>query len=434
MDSEARLRLIAKVANLTIDAPIPLPSDSNEVWKIGELVVQICHWSTDHTRLQREALILEHMPDEVLHVRLADAGVIDNMSWTLTYWVPGTMLSTCWADLDRTQQRTAAEQLGHALRTLHAWEPSPEVRATLAARPTQPDYDDVIGADLNPLPVDRALRLVEPAMRLENVDRQLVEQLGEQLKRLRHLDPLMVPTSGTVVHGDAHLNNVIWNGVRVAALLDFEWARLGPPDLELQSPPRLPRRGAPVAHQPLSRHRRRRPGRRSTLALRPERDAARPPRQGTAAGNRRPPTVASEAAASDCSWGTWLHRGAAQWDPSYFEAIQGAPPGTSEARSLFTALPDGSSYDDKFLLATVDATTKALVGLVDVIRDHPKPATATLGTIFVHPATPRRGVAIRAVDQFEATLRADGCHQLEGRCLDESPRRGGVIVAIRRQP
>ena len=37
----------------------------------------------------------------------------------------------------------------------------------------------------------------------------------------------MVPTSGTVVHGDAHPNNVIWNGARVAALLDFEWARLG---------------------------------------------------------------------------------------------------------------------------------------------------------------------------------------------------------------
>jgi Ser/Thr protein kinase RdoA (MazF antagonist) len=38
------------------------------------------------------------------------------------------------------------------------------------------------------------------------------------LERLRHLDPFMVPTSGTVVHGDAHLNNVIWNGARVAAL------------------------------------------------------------------------------------------------------------------------------------------------------------------------------------------------------------------------
>jgi len=151
---------------------------------------------TDRACLQREALILEQLPNEVLRVRLADSGVIDNLSWTLTHWLPGTMPSQCWADLDRIQQRTAAEQLGHALHALHAWEPSPEVRAALVARPAQPDYDDVIGADLNPLPVDRALRLVEPATHLENVD--------QQLERLRHLDPFMVPTSGTVVHGDAH--------------------------------------------------------------------------------------------------------------------------------------------------------------------------------------------------------------------------------------
>jgi aminoglycoside phosphotransferase (APT) family kinase protein len=243
VDSEGRLRLVAAEAKLTIDAPIPLPSDSNEVWKIGELVVRICWWSTDRTRLQREALILEHLPDEVPHVRLADAGVVDNLSWTLTHWVPGTMLSHGWADLDRTQRRTAAEQLGHALRALHAWKPLPEVRAALAARPAQPDASAVIGADLNPLPVDRALRLVEPATYLENIDQQLVVQLGEQLERLRHLDSLTDPTSGAVVHGDANLNNVIWDGSRLA-LLDFEWARLGPPDLELQ--PLLPTDGALV--------------------------------------------------------------------------------------------------------------------------------------------------------------------------------------------
>jgi hypothetical protein len=54
---------VAEAAKLTIDAPIPLPSDSNEVWKIGELVVRICDWSTDRTRLQREALILEQLPN-----------------------------------------------------------------------------------------------------------------------------------------------------------------------------------------------------------------------------------------------------------------------------------------------------------------------------------------------------------------------------------
>ena len=66
VDSEARLRLVAEATRLTIDAPpIPLPSDSNETWKIGELVLRIC-WRGDRSRLQREALVLEHLPDEVL--------------------------------------------------------------------------------------------------------------------------------------------------------------------------------------------------------------------------------------------------------------------------------------------------------------------------------------------------------------------------------
>jgi hygromycin-B 7''-O-kinase len=93
---------------------------------------------------------------------------------------------------------------------------------------------DIIGADLNPLPVDRALRLVEPAMHFENIDRRAIAQLGEAIERLRTIDSLTNPVEGVVVHGDAHLNNVIWDGTRLVALIDFEWARFGPPDLELQ--------------------------------------------------------------------------------------------------------------------------------------------------------------------------------------------------------
>jgi hypothetical protein len=48
------------------------------------------------------------------------------------------------------------------------------------------------------------------------------------------VDPLTNPTDGVVVHGDAHLNTVIWNDTLLVALLDYGWARLGPPDLELQ--------------------------------------------------------------------------------------------------------------------------------------------------------------------------------------------------------
>jgi hypothetical protein len=37
----------------------------------------------------------------------------------------------------------------------------------------------------------------------------------------------------TLVHGDLHFENVLWDGARISALLDFEWARPGPPDLDL---------------------------------------------------------------------------------------------------------------------------------------------------------------------------------------------------------
>ena len=38
-----------------------------------------------------------------------------------------------------------------------------------------------------------------------------------------------------LVHGDAVIGNVLVRGARISALLDFEWARMGPPDLELAS-------------------------------------------------------------------------------------------------------------------------------------------------------------------------------------------------------
>ncbi len=44
-----------------------------------------------------------------------------------------------------------------------------------------------------------------------------------------------IVSPGTVVRGDAHLANVLWHQGRLVALLDLEWARLGPPDLEFEA-------------------------------------------------------------------------------------------------------------------------------------------------------------------------------------------------------
>jgi hypothetical protein len=40
-------------------------------------------------------------------------------------------------------------------------------------------------------------------------------------------------SSATLVHGDLHFQNVLWDGFSVTALLDLEWARGAPPDLDL---------------------------------------------------------------------------------------------------------------------------------------------------------------------------------------------------------
>ena len=37
-----------------------------------------------------------------------------------------------------------------------------------------------------------------------------------------------------MTHSDAHLGNALWKDGRLTALLDFEWVRLGPPDLEIE--------------------------------------------------------------------------------------------------------------------------------------------------------------------------------------------------------
>lgn len=235
MDADGRLRVVAGALGLAAEEADPLASDSNDVWRIGELILRVC-WRGDRARLTREALVLAHLPDQVPHAPLVDSGAVDDLTWMLTRRLPGTVAG------DRADLRP----LGTALAALHAWDPPPEVRAVLTPDPTEgaPSADGpvlsdaeaalLVGSRLNALPVDRALRLVAPATRLANLDPDLVVRLGAQLERLRPLDAVARPEEGVVVHGDAHLDNVLWDGDRLVALLDLEWARLGPPDLELQ--------------------------------------------------------------------------------------------------------------------------------------------------------------------------------------------------------
>lgn len=238
MDQRGRLRLVADRAALTLGRnDVLLESYSNDAWKIGNTAVRIC-WRGDPTRLLREAAVLRGLPASVPHVELLDAGSTEGpdrlLTWTVTRWVDAAPLAQQWATLPRMERETASTQLALALEELHRWQPNREIEQELRQRPSPTSTERVLGADLNPLPVDRALTLIEPARRAPQVDPSLIDALAYRLHELRSLDPL-ADDSGVVVHGDAHLGNVLWNSSgQIAALVDLEWVRLGPPDLELQ--------------------------------------------------------------------------------------------------------------------------------------------------------------------------------------------------------
>ena len=86
--------------------------------------------------------------------------------------------------------------------------------------------------------------------------------------------------------------------------------------------------------------------------------------------------------------------------PRYAERLTGAPPGAADAQSTYTVLPDGKSYDDKFVLGVFAGDT--LVGCVDLIRGYPDPATAHIGLLLIAEAYEGRGIGRAAFAQVEA--------------------------------
>jgi uncharacterized protein len=112
-------------------------------------------------------------------------------------------------------------------------------------------------------------------------------------------------------------------------------------------------------------------------------------------------------------------------DAGFFERVMGHPPG-AEAQSAFSALPEGRDYDDKYLIGAWTRGTESggsmeeLVGVIDLIRNHPAPQTWTLGLIFVHPSRRLSGVATALMRSCASWLARKGVATLRLGVLDEN--------------
>ena len=231
--AHGRLSAVAKDAGLgSIDGAVRLPSASNEAWKVGVIVVRIS-WSGDRERAGREVTVLQHLPASVPHPEVLGHGTTADRTWTLTRWVPGDIAMDTWRTMSSAGRDRLAGQLADALAALHQWSPPADVRDQVADRGSAAYVHDLIGQDVNPLPIDRALALVDEAKRSLHADPSVIDAVAERLRELRAFDVGRVDDA--VIHGDIHLRNMVASGSSLQTVLDFEWVRLGPPDLDLQA-------------------------------------------------------------------------------------------------------------------------------------------------------------------------------------------------------
>jgi aminoglycoside phosphotransferase (APT) family kinase protein len=219
-------------------SPRWVESAVNDVWRVGDLFLRVCYRG-DRSRFEREALLLAALPASIPRPEVFAVGETDGLPWMITHALPGAALRDIafGAPTSEATLRAPVEEMADMLRSLHEWVPPPAVLEALEAKEARVDAADALGivaADTVALPLVRALALVEPLQSLPHVDNGLIAAAVDRLSSLRAHDTVSTAPR-RVLHGDAYLTNVLVADGRITGLIDFEFARLGPRDLELIS-------------------------------------------------------------------------------------------------------------------------------------------------------------------------------------------------------
>ena len=200
----------------------------NEVWYAGPYVVRIS--ATPGTRrLEYEAQVAAVLPEELRYPPVVTYGRTEFAEWLVVRRIEGVELSRVWPTLREHDRRRAVEQLGHAMHRLHVTDAPQNQRGG----PVTPPFlqGDTLECP-HQLPVARLLELLGRARRLPGVDHRVLDAAEARIEDTADALDDFGEDHG-LVHGDLHFENVLWDGEGIAAVVDFEWARRAPADLDL---------------------------------------------------------------------------------------------------------------------------------------------------------------------------------------------------------
>jgi hygromycin-B 7''-O-kinase len=196
-------------------------SVTNEVWLTSEFAIRV-NRRPDH-RLRREAKIGPHLPPEVRYPEIVAYGTGTGFDWLVVRRRPGNVLSRCWPTMAPSQRRLAIRQLAYMLRVLH--------QSTSPVGLEDAGAPQLLQGGQGQDPTTPLLVGLDRVRALEHVDTAIVDGLVDIVRTTaRTLEPFDVPT---LIHGDLTFENVLWDGDQVTALIDFEWSRAAPADLDL---------------------------------------------------------------------------------------------------------------------------------------------------------------------------------------------------------
>lgn len=206
-----------------LDSTVPLEAASsvtNEVWMSENHVIRVNR--RPNQRLRREAVLGPSLPAEIGYPMVVAYGGQMGADFLVVRRVTGRPLAHCWPDMTRESRRRAVHQIAAKMKRLHQT-PGP------ANLPLIDAPQMLRGDTLSP--VMSLLVTLDQARSLAHVDKYLIDDV-ERL--VYELTPSIEPfSSDFLVHGDLTFENVLWDGTDITAILDFEWARTAPADVDL---------------------------------------------------------------------------------------------------------------------------------------------------------------------------------------------------------
>jgi aminoglycoside phosphotransferase (APT) family kinase protein len=206
-ECDVRRRQALRGAGLDPDlAMTRAASNANEVWIGDELVVRIN--PTAAGRLAREATVAARAAREALVPPIVELGNDGAIEWSVSRRASGGELGRMWKTMTRALRQRAIDELAAALAALHA-------------TPT----DGLDAPDLWPphtLPLEPLRRLIAE-LAAAHPEHEALLAACDAFVTARW--PAFDAADRGLAHGDPHLENVLWNGAHVTALLDLEWAR-----------------------------------------------------------------------------------------------------------------------------------------------------------------------------------------------------------------